>query len=241
VTRPEIQISDSTESLLLRRALGRACPEDYVDWAVDQLCRDIDGSNLRILAGLSVRFDRDDIESYFRLTCRDLGLVHFDTAVAPLAVARMIQRAHELGRICSEETVEMVAELYESSEYQEELLSPWYSMREELAWREGYFYSPAALESVDRAVSREWGLFDRATRLPLPDGWLRRSRCSACAHVGVSQVRGPSRVTRVLATLARRPALSRAVCERCRSERLTSLGDPDARSAYLDELESKGT
>lgn len=239
--RPDITVSDSTESLLLRRALGRACPQDYVDWAIDQICRGIDSSNLRILAGLNLRFDRDEVESYFLLSCRDLGIVHTDDAVAPLDVAGLIRRFYEQGRISSDETIEMMAELYESSEYQEELLAPWYSMREELSCGDGYFYPTAALQSVEVAVRREWGLFDRASRLGLPLGWLRGSRCTDCAHVGVSQMKGPSLVARVLARLMPRPALSRAICKTCGSERLMSLGDPDARSAYFDQLESKGT
>lgn len=241
MSRPDITVSDSTESLLLRRALGRAGPQDYVDWAIDQICRGIDSSNLRILAGLNLRFDRDEVEPYFLLSCRDLGMVHIDAAVAPLDVTQLIRRSYEQGRISSDETIEMMAELYESLEYHEELLAPWYSMREELSWGEGYLYPTVEFQSVEVAVRREWGLFDRACRLDLPLGWLRGSCCADCGHVGVSQVKGPSLVARVLARLMRRPELSRAICKTCGSERLMSLGDPDARSAYFDQLESKGT
>jgi hypothetical protein len=138
-----MSMSDTTESLLLRRALSRARPEDYVNWAVEQLCRGADSPSLRILAGLSVRFDRDEVEVYFRLSCGELGLVDVDEATPPLEVARMVQRA-----------------------YAERRVSP------------------------DEAVER------------------------------------------------RRPAWSRAVCEQCGSGQLTSLGNPDARAAFLDEMES---
>ena len=237
--RREPAMSDTTESLLLRRALGRARPEDYVDWAVDQLCRDADGAGLRILAGLNVQFDRDEVEAYFRLSCGELGLVDVDEATPPLEIARMVQRAYAQRWISPDEAVGMVADIYESSEYQEELLEPWYSMREELAWGDGYFYPPAALASVEHAVGREWSLLDRASRLDLPRGWMRLSRCADCAHVGATRVVGPSVVSRILATLRQRAALSRAVCEKCGSHQLTSLGNPDARAAYLDQVESR--
>jgi hypothetical protein len=233
-------VADTTEFLLLRRVLGRARPEDYVDWAVHQLCRDVDSLSLRILAGLNVHFDRDEIESYFRRTCRDLGLTDVEAKPAPREIVRMIRRAHDQGQLRADDTIDMMADVYESSEYKEELLAPWYSMREELAWGEGYSYPPAALVTVERAINREWSLFDRAAKLDLPPGWLRRSRCEGCAHVGVSHVRGPSTLARVLAAVTGRQCWSRAVCEECGSDKLLSLSDPDARTAYFDELESSG-
>jgi hypothetical protein len=229
---------DPTELLFLRRALGRARPEDYVDWAVDQLCGGADGASLRVLAGLSMRFDRDDVEAYFRLSCRELGLVEIDEATPPLEIARMVQRAYTQRKISPDEAVVMLADIYESTEYQEELLEPWYSMREELACGNGYLYPPEALASIERAVRREWHLLDRASRLALPRGWMRLSRCADCAHVGAMRVVGPSVVSRVLATLRQRPALRRAACEKCGSDQLTSLCNPDARGAYLEHLES---
>jgi hypothetical protein len=232
-------MSDTIESLLLRRALGRARPEDYVSWAVDELCRDVDSASLRVLAGLSVRLDRDEIESYFRLSCRELGLTEVDEATPPLEIASMIQRAYAQRRINSDEAVEMMAQLYESFEYQEELLEPWHSMREELADGEGYSYPSAALASVEHAVRMEWSLLDRATRLNLPRGWMRWSRCADCLHVGATRVVAPSLVARFLATLRQQPTWTRAVCERCGSPELTNLGNPHARAAFLDDVESQ--
>jgi hypothetical protein len=233
-------MSDTTESLLLRRALGRACPEDYVSWAVDQLCREADSASLRVLAGLSVRFDRDEIEAYFRRSCGELGLVEVDEGTPPLEVARMVQRAYAGRRVSADEAVEMMAQIHSSHEYQEELLEPWYNMREELAWGDGYYYPSVKLASVEDAVRVEWSLLDRATQLGLPPGWMRLSRCADCAHVGATRVVEPSFVARVLARLRREPAWSRAACEKCGSGQLTNLCNPDARAAFLDEVESRG-
>src|SRR5690349_5791010 len=75
------KVRELTDLLLLRRALGRAQPEDCVAWAVECLCRGLDGPNLRILAGLSIRLDRDDVERYFLLALEEVGLADAEASL----------------------------------------------------------------------------------------------------------------------------------------------------------------
>lgn len=178
------EVGELSEVLLLRRALGRAQPEDYVDWAVECLCDDLDGANLRILAGLSIRFDRDDVERYFLRACGELGLGDLGDRPSPLATARLIRRAFDRGRIRAADVVEMMADAYNFSDRREELLAPWNDMLEEMGDGQGYSYPHFALESLDDAVRREWSLLDRALALTLPSGWLRQTRCRDCGYVG---------------------------------------------------------
>jgi hypothetical protein len=230
-------LDEKTETLLLRRALGRAEPVDYVNWAVDQLCRNVDGPNLCILAGLSPRLERDEIEQYFVLSCRELDLPAIGAGASRMETVCLIRRAFERGDIPPTAVIDMMSDLYESSNYEEELLVPWSDMSEELTWREGYFYPPAALASVEHAVRREWSLLDRAIRLDLPKGWLRLKRCTGCGHFGEACIEKPLLLRIVKALWARQPAVSRVVCARCGSSKLSNLQDPDARAAYLECLE----
>src|SRR5262245_18422550 len=124
-------MQDRTETLFLRRALGRARPDYYVDWALDQLCHGADGSNLRVLAGLSARFDRDEIERYFHLACRELGVTEVGPITSPLETVRLIRPAYDLGDVPPAEAVQLMANVYQSSEHPEELLAPWHDMLEE--------------------------------------------------------------------------------------------------------------
>jgi hypothetical protein len=112
-------IEDRTEYLLLRRALGRAQAEDYVEWAVQCLSHGLDGSNLRILAGLSAQLDRDDIERYFLLARRDLGLTDAHDEPSPLTTAHFIRRAFDRQELLPAETVEMMADLYKTLDQRE--------------------------------------------------------------------------------------------------------------------------
>jgi hypothetical protein len=223
--------------LLLRRALGHARPEDYVEWAVDSLCDGADGPNLRILAGLSTRFDRDEIEHYFRLTCAELRFDATPGTLPPLQTALLIRKAYERGDASAVEAVHMMADLYQSFNHSEELLAPWLSMSDGIDWKDDYFYPPAALASLDDAVRREWSLLDRAITLCPPHGWLRSAHCVHCGHVGDLALKPVSVVASIVALVALKTPRQLAVCAKCGSARHRWLGDPDARSAYLDQLE----
>ncbi|MGC4086821.1 MAG: hypothetical protein QM756_02770 [Polyangiaceae bacterium] len=228
--------SDATELLLLRRALGRATLDDYVAWAVDQLARNVDGPNLRILAGLSTRFDRDEIERYFVLSCRELGLSVTNAAAPVLDVARLVRTAHERGSVTAKEALEMMVDVYYSSGPEnDELLAPWQAMRAALEWGEGSIYS-GALTPLDAAIRHEWTLLERASRLSLPPGWLEFSRCSDCGHVGDIHVELAPLGARLLGAFKQQPAGLRALCEQCGSQKLTTLRNPAAREAYFDSL-----
>jgi hypothetical protein len=233
-------MDEDTGWLLLRRALGRACPEDYVSWAVERLCQNDDTPALRILAGLNSRFDRGDIEHYFVLTCRELDSVDIDSCSSPLKTSQVIRRAYDRGLIAAAETVDMMAEVYESSGSDEELLAPWYNLREALAWGEDYYYPVSELTSLDQAVRREFSLLDRALALAPPRGWMSLTLCMDCRHVGRAFIQEPSRLLVLWATFRRRHAFSTAACERCRSTKISRLDHPDARSTYLDQFETRG-
>jgi hypothetical protein len=154
-----------------------------------------------------------------------------------LQTALLIRKTYERGDASAVEAVHMMADLYQSSDHSEELLAPWLSMSEEIDWKDGYFYPPAALASLDDAVRREWSLLDRAITLCPPRGWLRSARCVDCGHVGDLALQPASVVASIVAAMARRIPRQVAVCAKCGSARHRWLGDPDARSAYLDQLE----
>ncbi|HEY6562190.1 MAG TPA: hypothetical protein VI072_33210 [Polyangiaceae bacterium] len=120
----------TTELLFLRRALGSAQPEDYVQWAIEQLGDGADGPNLRILAGLSTRFDRDEVEHYFKLACSELQFDAPRADMSPLEVAALVRRSYERGDSSAIEAIHMMADVYRTSGYSEPLLSPWLRARE---------------------------------------------------------------------------------------------------------------
>jgi hypothetical protein len=226
-----------TEELLLHRALERARPEDYLAWAVEQLGQDVDTPSLRILAGLSPRFDREEVERYFLLTAHELGLSVIEANAPPLEIARRIRQSHDRGAIDAGETVEMMAEVHRTWEYREDLLAPWRDMHEELSGCDGFCYPTAKLVALDDAVRLEWSLFDRALALRLPDGWIRLAYCADCGHVGRGDVEWPGVVARFIGAMRGRPVGGRTLCGRCASGNIRALTDPDVRSAYFAQME----
>ncbi len=228
----------TTETLLLRRLLGHARPEHYVEWAVDQLSDGGDGANLRILAGLDTRFDRDEVERYFRLTCTELELATIASGQPVFETVALLRQGYEVGELSALEVVEMMGELSQASQRSAHLLEPWLRMAEELEWESGYSYPRTAHESLDDAVRREWSLLDRALKLRPPDGWLRWVRCSDCGHVGDLVSKPRSVLTKVADFVFERPAKAPG-CASCGSSRSSRLVHPDARAAYLADLEAK--
>lgn len=224
---------------MLRRVLGYAQPEEYVEWAVDLLCADTDGANLRILAGLNARIDRADVEEYFLLTCKDLGLQPTSVNDAdPLPTARLVHEAFSRGDVTAADAIRMIADLYRRSEYRETLLSSWWRMREQVDRGEGHSGSPEAPAALDDAVRGEWSLLERCLAAQLPSGWNLQSWCNDCNHLGELTLVQPTLADRFLRLVGLRSATSGIVCARCGSRRHRSLRERDVLLEYLDHVES---
>jgi hypothetical protein len=231
-----------TDTLILNRSLGAAIPEDYIDWAVNQLQSGIDTPNLRILAGLSVKFDNEEIESYFTKVCKELDID------APLktdnyyGTARLIKRAYDNKEISAKDAIKRMFDLYVESEYDDPLLSIWYSIDEELSHKGsewgGYFYPVELLDSLDDLFVNEFNLFERALKLKLPRGFINFIKCEQCGYIGNSHLKPRYFKDKLVAKLpwGRKPALWHT-CSECGSFEYISMSDPAVRNSYLSKLE----
>jgi len=218
-----------TEILLVRRALGLAQPEDYVQWAIGMPADGVDTENLRILAGLSSRAEPEKIEHYFCLVRAELGLVHFDASQQPFLGTSLVRSAFDRQKASPAETIHWMAEVYLAGQPRELLLLPWSVLRDEL---EG-------LSSVADAVNLEWSLFDRARWVDLPEGWLHHAWCVDCGHLGELDPSARAPVDPLLRIPGRRAAPTSAGCPQCGSRQYRWLTDQKARSAYLERLEQE--
>jgi hypothetical protein len=236
-----------TDTLLLNRSIGYATPEDYIEWAVERLCEGMDSPSLRILAGLFVRFELDDIEPCFNNSCMELGIEFPALDAGPGKTAWLVKRAYDQGEVSAESALHMMAALYSMSDYSDPLLSVWYEIEEELAQKgsgcEGYFYPPEGLDSVEQVFELEWKLFERASRLDLPAVFIRYIRCAQCGHIGEPQPRQkrltlPGKLRAMIARLNSTPSLWQA-CSRCGSFAYHNMVDPDVRDTYLTQLEGE--
>lgn len=170
-----------TNTLLLNRSMGLATPESHINWAVERLCEGVDSPSLRILAGLNVLLERDEIEEYFTKTCKELNIDSLLKLAEPRKIAYLVKKNYDLEEMSVEAALYMMAELYQKSEYSDPLLSVWYELEEELLAREdgngGYFYPPDAIDSLENVFKREWALFERGLRLDLPEAFIRFIQC----------------------------------------------------------------
>lgn len=227
---------------MLWRALGRARPEDYVEWATDLVCADVDGPNLRILAGLHLGFDRQDVEPYFLRTCGELGLKPVEIGSATgLQAAQLVSAAFTRGDVTVVEAIHTMADLYRKSMYRETLLASFWRLCDEFDRAEGHARSADALAALDDAVRREVSLLQRCLAVPLPQGWVAQSWCRDCQHVGELGLKPLTLLEELLRCVRLMPATAAIVCAKCGSRNHAPLRDPDVRLEYLDVRESLDT
>jgi hypothetical protein len=235
----------TTDSLLLKRIMGTALPDDYVDWAVARMCAGLDTPNLRILAGLNIDFERDEIESYFKRTCAELNIETPPQMGEPRIAARFVKRAYDLGEMSAEAAVYMMSTLYQKSGYKDSLLAIWYDIEEELSLRgsghEGCFYPPKELDLLGGVFEREWLLFTRALQLELPPDFMGFIKCDQCEHIGASRLKHRTLLARIRAVIPwylPKPPLWHS-CTSCGAYEYHGMVDPLVREVYFKRLESE--
>jgi hypothetical protein len=229
-----------TETLLLHRASGAAMAEDYVGWAVESLSSGLDSPSLRILAGLNLRFDQDEVEQYFVSSAAELGIQLLEPGVRNGAL--LIKRKYDRNEISAETAIEMLAKLYQASDYSDVLLAIWWDIAEELSHRgsgyEGVYYPPELLSSLTTVFEREWALFERASLLSVDPDFCHFVLCR-CGYIGKPLMKRHSRFERILRRLrGKRFHYVYNVCPQCAAKELRSFQHPDVRERYFSTLET---
>ena len=237
----------NTELLLLDRALGRLEAEDYVAWAVARLVAGDDTPDLRVLAGLVPKFDREEVEKYFLRTCMQLAIdVPNLTASWWRDAAKHIRRLFDAGKLSATQVVDRMAQLYVDSGYSDPLLGVWYNIAEELAWLNAYetsagFWYPHPLGDLNAVVRHEWSLFDLgALDSEVPAKFAAFIRCEDCGHIGEPVLRRKTfldAISSVLPWVRLKPPLW-VTCSRCGSFDYRSITDPEVRADYFARSET---
>ncbi len=231
-----------TDLLLLKRSLGSAFADQYVDWAVERLSDGLDSPSLRILAGLDPKTETGEVEGYFLKTCQELDVDCPRAADAPRQSLGLVRRSYERGDISAETAFYTLARLYKSSDYADPLLSVFYDIEEEISMRgsgyEGCFYPPEDLKDLEIALRREFDLFTQAALLDLPTGFMRFIRCERCGHIGESKSRHKTlkdKFRALIPWVRPRPA-SWNTCARCGSFEYKIMMDPEVRQDYYNRI-----
>jgi hypothetical protein len=231
-----------TDTLLLNRAIGTGSREQCVAWAVDQMVAGADTPSLRILAGLNPQVDLDEVEEFFQKAAREMGIQDAMPSRDLRRAADIIWRCYSGGELTEDRVIDLMAMLYEKSEYQEFRI--WYDIQEELAMLgsgyEGCFYPPSALKDLKVLVQREWKLFQIAATINLPKDFMHFIRCKQCGHIGKARFtsRGlTNRVRSVLPWIKPRPPLWPR-CSACGSYDYRSMSDPDVREEFIKMQEA---
>ncbi|MFK5922628.1 MAG: hypothetical protein QM496_10645 [Verrucomicrobiota bacterium] len=234
-----------TDTLMLKRSLGSAFSSLYVDWAVERLCEGSDTPSLRILAGLNPKFESEEIESYFRNSCKELKIECVNEVVEAQQSAGLVQRSYECGETAAEEALHMLARIYADTGYSDPLLAVFSDIEEELSFKgtdhEEIFYPPDDLQDLDAALKTEFALMADGLRLDLPKEFCSFTRCEDCSYIGKSRFRHKTlwdKLKGLIPGLYPRPPLWHT-CFKCGSFDYKIMMDPEVRNDYYNRLKSE--
>ena len=230
-------------SLLLHRALGTSTREQHIEWAVQLLAQGSDTPSLRILAGLNPKTERDKIESFFRKALQELGIGNAALPTNLRQVTELVWQAYEELELSAEQVVHMMANLFVKSELEDELLSIWYAIEEEMDYLQngcgGFCYSQEELKNIDAVVKREWDLFVRASLLHPPKGFMSFCQCGFCGSFGRGrpESRLRDRIRAALPWSRHKPSFYLTCATRGRYVN-RPMSAPDVRDQYFTHLEA---
>ncbi len=140
------------------RALGRPPTTNWVDWAVQQLEEGRDGSNLRILAGLSEPFDYFDTIRFVDGALAEAGLETLGQADAISAYSRELVSSLAEQPNSTTEALSQLADLCVDTGYPKSLM-PFYLLhfarQDLLAGRDQHYWNGADASNIDGIVEKE--------------------------------------------------------------------------------------
>jgi hypothetical protein len=232
----------TTDTLLLNHLTGTARPKEYIEWALERLSEGFDSPSLRILAGLNIRFERHEVEPYFKKTCKELKIETPPEADDPEGAAGFVKKAYDHKKISAREAINMMSRFYQNLGFYDPPFEIW------------YYIELGVIEEDERAdilnylegvFEREWMLFKRALQLNLPGDFMDFIRCNQCGHIGESQWKYQHRrttmVDKIWAIIFKSVPTPKytQTCAACGSYRYDGMVNPEVRDAYFTQLEHK--
>lgn len=105
-------LEKSLEPLVVGEFYDRTDAKDYIGWAAKTLEAGFDSASLRVLSGLSLPIENDEVVLYFKRSLDELELVLPPLAYSLYAEIRLIAEAFEAGTITAEEACTQLSDWY---------------------------------------------------------------------------------------------------------------------------------
>jgi hypothetical protein len=154
----------------------------------------------------------------------------------PRDAVPLVRQLYQSGTFSPNETLRLMSNLYERSNYSDPLLSLWFGVQD------GFFPEPGDLSGgqdsffpgpgdlLKEWIDREWELFDLALDLEIPKEFYRFCLCENCRHIGTPKAGGHRDYS------SHPPFFIPAACKKCGDNRLRHMGFADVQEDYFSRL-----
>lgn len=231
------------ETLVGKRAVGKAHVADYSTWAESLLHEGEQPESVAVLAGLGVDkyTDTQELERYFQKAVKELGLSLPAEELAKSWYAVEICRKMVGGDLDLYEGIAVLQAFHEVGDDFSEF-KIWDELSEDLWLLEEGGYGCVFNSELTAGNSEEFILavakqFIELCDMRLPKGFYAMSVCDDCGNIGlsVSECEELSLLSKLLDKIRNRSSVTcRAVCSTCRSVSVRSMSDYKVRELYLN-------
>jgi hypothetical protein len=231
-------------TLMAKRALGRAQTKDFSDWAENLLAQGCDAENVAILAGFGLEHSPDshEIELYFKKCVDELGLVLLEDRVAIFNYVRELAGNINAGIIHPRTGLESLKNFWVATDDDEPLYRIWDELAEDicaLGDYDGYYLWNTGLleENVDEFIVKVARQFLQLCDSNLPEDFFSLCACSDCGHIGKAQLIRtdlPWLPEKLFKLIYRKAPVFKWVCGHCLHPQIKNMFDYEGRKLYLE-------
>lgn len=227
--------------LFARYYLGVARPNDYIEWAEDQLLAGSESKNMALLA--SMDFDKPigtyELLDYFNKCIAELNVEWPDKKTSLRDYSKTVCLAIISGKLEPQTGLHLFLQFNLASNYSENLFRIWGWLEEDISLLETGFdptFNNGLLEGTDLYIKQVASQYLKLLEVSLPHNFFELIYCSHCHHIGL-----PEHKEVVVSSWnnffkGKKPIYLQQVCSNCSSDKIYSMWGYEGREAYLKKM-----
>lgn len=228
------------------KALDKPYHQACIDWAEQLLIAGNTSDNVLILAslGMDKSLEPYEVEGYFNRVLQDIGQIEPNYFDAIKLYGLELCRESLEGELALEETANLLAEIYSSTNYDYGIFSIWTDLSDELYLleNEDHHYTHPELTQVNKLayIKKQIRHFVVLLNSDVPPDFIHLHICNECRSLVKATWRKKTRITKyqkIMQLLKLQKTIYSTECLTCGSANVTSLQTVEARERALKMLQ----